>query len=120
MSKKQWHRRRRPRGRKPEETDAAAPPCPICSKPLRDISSAIVHKESSQPAHFECVLQSLRESMELEPNEKICYLGKGSFGVIQLRNANSPLRFFIRKRIQYEDLDAKPDWRADIVKDQLG
>jgi len=116
MSKKQWHRRRRPRGRRLQAPDPSIPPCPICDKPLRDISSAILHKDSGQPAHFDCVLKSLRESIELLPNEKLCYLGKGSFGVIQQRNANSPMRFFIRKRIQYENLEAKPDWRRDIVK----
>jgi hypothetical protein len=119
MSKKQWQRRRRPRDRGPQAPDLNLPPCPICSKPLQEIYSAIQHKETSQPAHFECVLKSLRESAELQPNEKICYLGKGSFGVIQLRNANSPMRFFIRKRIQYEALDQKPDWRNGIVKGYL-
>lgn len=119
MSKKQWNRRRRSHDRKPQPAAVDTPPCPICSKPLRFINSAIMHNETNQAAHFDCVLKSIRQTVDLQPNEKICYLGKGSFGVIQLRNPNSPMRFFIRQRIQYEAPDNKPEWRNDIIKDLI-
>ncbi len=102
-------RRRRDRVR-----EDALTMCPICQKPVRDLYSAITHQGSESPAHFNCILKVLRENTELFPHEKICYLGSGSFGVIQFRNINSPIRFFIRKRIQYEPADLIPDWRKKL------
>ena len=90
------------------------PICPKCNKPVRDLHSAITHQESEKPAHFDCILKILKENTEIYPHEKICYLGNGSFGVLQFRNSNNSLRFFIRKRIQYEPPNSIPDWRKKI------
>ena len=101
------HRRRRPHVK--PATDFSM--CPVCEKAVRDLSSAITHRGTGQPAHFDCILRLLREENPLAENEKICYLGKGSFGIVQFRGNATPMRFLIRKRIQYEELDATPDWR---------
>jgi len=85
--------------------------CPICEKAVRDLASAITHRDTGNPAHFDCILKILRDQHSLSENEKICYLGKGSFGIVQFRANASPMRFFIRQRIQYEDLETVPDWR---------
>ncbi len=105
------------RRRGDDRCNANIPLCPICHKPVRDLYSAITHRESGNPAHFDCILKILRESSDLLLHEKICYLGKGSFGIIQQRNSNSPSRFFIRKRIQYEPTDILPDWRKRLLED---
>lgn len=81
------------------------PMCPICSKPIRDESTAITSREGNEASHFDCVLAELRKNEELQPNEKICYLGKGSFGIVSIRSSSGPIRFLIRKRIQYEKTD---------------
>lgn len=102
------HRRRR------QETRSEVPAslCPICQKPVRELSSAIGYRETGEPAHFDCVLRLLRDEHHPGENEKICYLGNGSFGIVQFRGSSgSPLRFFVRKRIQYEKTDSVPDWR---------
>jgi hypothetical protein len=78
---------------------------------VRDLSSAITHKESGDPAHFDCILKTLRGVLVVQQNEKICYLGKGSFGIVQFRQNSGPMRFLIRKRIQYEDTEQVPEWR---------
>jgi hypothetical protein len=91
--------------------------CPVCEKAVRDLSSAITHRDTGNPAHFDCILKILREENSLSESEKICYLGKGSFGIVQFRSNGSPLRFLIRKRIQYEDLDMIPDWRKIPARD---
>jgi hypothetical protein len=56
----------------------------------------------------------LTEREDLENGEKICYLGNGSFGIVQQRVSGHPLRFFIRKRIQYEPKDAQLSWRTNL------
>jgi len=53
----------------------------------------------------------LRDAYNVPQNEKVCYLGKGCFGIVQFRPNSSPLRFIIRQRIQYEENDAVPQWR---------
>jgi hypothetical protein len=57
------------------------------------------------------VLKTLRDAYKVPQNEKICYLGKGCFGIVQFRSNSSPLRFIIRQRIQYEETDPVPQWR---------
>jgi len=91
-----------------------APVCPLCQKPVRDLYSAITHQNSNQPAHFDCILKMLRDINELTDGEKICYLGNGSFGIIQFRNAAGKPRFFIRKRLNYEETDPVPEWRKKL------
>ena len=104
-----YHHRRRRHHPRPE---VEYPLCPICQKPVRELASAIAHQETQAPTHFDCILRILREENSLSENEKICYLGNGSFGIVQFRNLpGSPARFFVRKRIQYEKTDPMPDWR---------
>ena len=87
------------------------PICPICKKPIRDESTTIANSEENAANHFDCVLAELRKSEDLQPNEKICYLGKGSFGIISVRSSGGPIRFLIRKRIQYDKKDQASQWQ---------
>ena len=108
-------------GRAPEvvlppwpELPLVFPDCPVCGKSVRDLPSALTHRVAGKPAHFDCVVQELRESNEVAPQEKICYLGGGSFGIIELRPAGGPSRFVIRKRIQYEEKEKPQEWKKTL------
>ena len=90
------------------------PQCPICGKSIRDLYSAVNYAKTNTPAHFDCIVKELKETNDLRPDEKICYLGDGSFGIVQFRGPDSPIRFFIRKRIQYESKEEKPEWRQNL------
>jgi len=103
------HRRRG--NRRPNKPEIDFPLCPLCQKAVRDLASAITHKESGAPAHFDCILKTLRGVHAVQQNEKICYLGKGSFGIVQFRQNSGPMRFLIRQRFQYEDTERVPEWR---------
>ena len=92
------------------------PLCPLCQKPVQDLYSAITHRDSGAPAHFDCILENLRAANEMAPSEKLCYLGGGSFGIIQYRTAQGPMRFLIRKRIQYEAGESIPEWRRSLPR----
>lgn len=85
------------------------PVCALCDKPIIVINQAIKHKESGKPAHFDCIVRMLRETMRPGPNEKIAYLGGGSFGVIEERNQHGRIRFTIRERLQYEERKRRLD-----------
>ena len=104
-----YHHRRR----SPERPEVSYPLCPVCQRPVRELASAIAHRETGGPAHFDCILKVLREEHRPAENEKICYLGNGSFGVVQFR---APMRFFVRKRVQYEKTDPPPEWRKAIPR----
>ena len=110
------HRHRRPES-KDNQAEVQYPLCPLCQKPVRELASAIAHRETGAPVHFDCVLKALREEHNPGENEKICYLGNGSFGVVQFRGG-SPMRFFVRKRIQYEKTDSLPEWRRQSWRGQ--
>lgn len=89
-------------------------PCPICGKPVRMLYSAILYENSDTPAHFDCIVKSIRETYDVSPREKICYLGSGSFGIIQMRDVGSQIPFLIRKRIQYENQEKTREWRKKL------
>jgi len=108
-----------PRGERPRDGEARPehavvfPDCPICKQAVRDLTSALTHRETRQPAHFDCIMRELRDSNELGPQEKICYLGGGSFGILESRPG--PGRFAIRKRIQYEEKEAVQEWKKPLL-----
>lgn len=89
---------------------AALPQCPLCNKPIRDNRATIIYRVTKTPAHFDCILKDIQGMEKLDANEKLCYLGKGSFGILSFRNTASPVRFIIRKRIQYEDQERSVDY----------
>lgn len=75
--------------------------------------TAIAQATSGEPEHFDCVLREISEHEELEPKEKVCYLGNGAFGILRFKQGG-PVRFAIRKRIQYENSEKDVAWRKRI------
>jgi hypothetical protein len=106
----------RPAEQRPQrrEPPLVFPDCPLCGKPVRELSSALTHRVSRQPAHFDCIVRELRDSTEIGPEEKLCYLGGGSFGVLEFRPAGAASRFVIKKRIQYEEKETPQDWKKPL------
>jgi len=102
-----------PRPERPENP-VVYPDCPICGKSVRELASALTHRASRQPAHFDCIMRELRDSNEMAPQEKLCYLGGGSFGILELRPQGAPSRFVIRKRIQYEEKETPQEWKKQL------
>jgi hypothetical protein len=90
------------------------PDCPICGKSVRELSSALTHRVSRQPAHFDCIMRELRDSNEMAPQEKLCYLGGGTFGILEFRAQGASSRFVIRKRIQYEEKETPQEWKKQL------
>ena len=121
MAQRRNNRRgpRRPSQQGSEERSMKEPewetPCPICGNKILEISSAITDRITGDPAHFECIMKKIAEEEEIGPDERVCYLGNGSFGIIQQRNTNQ-MKFFIRKRIQYEDKETVKEWRRGLVR----
>jgi len=90
------------------------PQCPVCSRPVRDMAAAIAYRSNGQPCHFDCVLTELRQTERLESEEKLCYLGRGAFGVVVFRGSGAPIRYLVKRRIQYEDRDKPREWQKKL------
>jgi hypothetical protein len=86
-------------------------PCPVCGEPVRELASALTHRQSGQPAHFDCIVKELREANPLGPQERLCYLGGGAFGVLTWRVEGNPASFVIKRRIPYEDPNVPREWK---------
>ena len=94
--------------------------CPVCDKSVENLYTAIACGEDGLPAHFDCILSMLSGREELSVGERVCYLGGGSFGVIQVRSTGrqrdrrSSGGLFIRKRIEFEKVNSPPEWRQAL------
>ena len=85
--------------------------CPVCEKSIRDVYSAVAYGQNQEAAHFECVLEAIRAERALGQNEKVCYLGAGTFAVIRVGGSGG---FTVAERIRYEDDSDRPQWRRDL------
>lgn len=90
--------------------------CPICGKPIKDITSALSLAGEGVPAHFDCVLDSIREKENLAPGETVIYLGKGDFGVVNDESYKQGKLEILRK-IAYEQLENREEWRHKMRQD---
>lgn len=90
--------------------------CPLCAKPVQDLYTAIAYGESQAPAHFDCIVSLLGEREEVREDARLCYLGGGSFGIVQMQPAARPgdRTLLIHKRIEVEEKDAAPAWREKL------
>lgn len=97
-----------------QEAARDMPACPLCGKPVYDLSTAIAAaRETGDPAHFDCVLERVAASETLVPGEKLVYLGSGAFGVVEFKD-KSESHFSVKRRIQWEKEGEKKDWRKGL------
>jgi hypothetical protein len=97
-----------------QEAAHDTPSCPLCGKPVYDLSTALAAgREAGDPAHFDCVLERVAASENLASGEKIVYLGSGAFGVVEFKDKNES-HFAVKRRIQWEKEGEKKDWRKGL------
>ena len=64
---------------------------------------------------FPLAVRELRESNDLAPQEKLCYLGGGCFGILEFKSPAGPTRFVIKRRFQYEEKETPADWKKQLL-----
>lgn len=119
MAQNNQNRNKRRRHSNFRRSDMPVYQCPFCGENIRELSTAIARREDGAPSHFDCVVKVLQTTEELQNDERIWYLGNGSFGVVKERPNSRNNRFFVRKRIQYEDNEKKLEWRKNISEEIL-
>ena len=97
-----------------QEVKAREVICPICNQPITEIASAIADKKTGKPAHFDCILNSVKSTEKVGENEKISYIGQGRFAVLYFENPRDQRHFTIKKIIEYENKDQKAEWRDEL------
>ncbi len=109
------HRRRgKPAGEPaPQRPALPTPACPVCQKPIRELASALSYRQTGSPAHFDCILKELREENEVLPQEKLCYLGGGTFAILTFKGGGN--KFAIRKKIPYEHKETVQEWKKALL-----
>ncbi|MCQ2591844.1 MAG: hypothetical protein MJ188_03590 [Treponema sp.] len=88
--------------------------CDKCGQPITDVATAMNDKKSGKPVHFDCVFAEVEKNEKLGPNEKVAYIGQGRFGVLSYENIRDQRHFTIKKIIEWENRDEKPEWRDEI------
>ncbi|AEV28349.1 hypothetical protein SpiGrapes_0494 [Sphaerochaeta pleomorpha str. Grapes] len=73
--------------------------CPICNKTIENIAEAFT-SESGGHSHFDCVLKKIAESETLAENQKVSYIGRGTFAVVEPKEGGG---FTFVKRIVWEN-----------------
>ncbi|MGB4405487.1 MAG: hypothetical protein WBI82_01340 [Sphaerochaeta sp.] len=72
--------------------------CPLCGKVIENIASALIHPDGGF-CHFDCVLEKLAKDESLTEKQKISYIGKGTFAVVEETDGTG---FSFIKRIIWE------------------
>ncbi|MCR4790000.1 MAG: hypothetical protein K5839_02855 [Treponemataceae bacterium] len=127
-SNKKWKHSKNSNANKKEKLQAKAEPevpyekvqfkvvnCAYCGKPIEELATAMGSKEKGEPVHFDCVLDKLKESEKLLPDESIAYIGQGRFGVVTYPDPKDQIHFNIRRIIEWEERDNPMEWRQEIA-----
>lgn len=78
------------------------PLCAICNKPIETIADAISEPDGGY-SHFDCVLDKIREQEHVTDDEKLSYIGHGSFAVF-IKDKEG--KYVIKTRIPYESKES--------------
>jgi len=73
------------------------PVCKICGKPIETIADSISEPNGGY-SHFSCVITKIEKDEKITDKQKVSYLGRGAFGVIETIDGH----FSILKTINYE------------------
>ncbi len=117
-----------PRGRRRSEMYVKMPdpvpdrdydPCPVCGGEIKDPFTAIAHGRTRRPAHLECIVEELSETENVGTDQRIAYIGRGRFGVIDKEPVveEGKKRLSIRRIIEYEsdsEHEQQPPWRKEL------
>lgn len=85
--------------------------CAVCGTPIESISEAISWREEGKYVHFDCMLDVLKDEYHPAEDEKISYIGRGTFAVVRIKPEGG---FEIVERIEVENQKTLDDFRAYV------
>lgn len=92
-------------------------PCGLSGEEIDDIVTAIAHPHTGKPVRFESVIRTLldQEQEELGEDERLAYIGKGTFGIVRVEKKGGRPELTVRKYFHYEDTHEKHRWRRELA-----
>ena len=101
-ARKLQNKKKRPRNFVPYAViKAESTVCPICEKKIENMADTITDRRTGQPAHFVCVHDSLMKTLSLRDNQRLSYMGSGTFAVIEDVNEEGKTKFKIKEKFEY-------------------
>lgn len=88
--------------------------CPICGELITDLPSSLTGRESGQPVHFECAMADASKQMNIGENEKICYIGHGTFALLHFDNPRDMRHFRMVKKVEWEEQAKTYEWKEKV------
>ena len=102
LARKLQNKKKRPRNFVPYTViKAESTVCPICEKKIENMADTITDRRTGQPAHFVCVHDSLMKTLSLRDNQRLSYMGSGTFAVIEDVNEEGKTKFKIKEKFEY-------------------
>jgi hypothetical protein len=92
-----------------------SPDCPVCGKPIKDITSALTDRLTGTPVHFDCIITRIVENERMEKGDTVTYIGGGRFGIVNFANPQDTRNFTIKKIIEWEDKGNRAEWRQNVA-----
>ncbi len=90
-------------------------PCSLSGKEIENIFIAVAHRDTGKPVNFDAVVDFLRNSEHIKPEQDLIYVGAGCFGVYEEQEENGLKQKVQINKIVYEDNHHKPDWRRELA-----
>ena len=91
-----------------------APECPCCGKPIRDIASALSDRGTGEAVHFDCIISRISQEEVLDKGDFVSYIGGGRFGIVRFNNPGDGKKFTIKKILEWENKEDRPEWRSSV------
>ena len=60
-------------------------------------------------------IETYRKNEKIETGDKITYIGQGRFGIVHFASPGDTKHFSIKKIIDWEEKDKKPEWRNEMA-----
>lgn len=91
-------------------------PCPVSGEEIDDIVTAITDPTTGRPSRFDSVIEKLAARETLKEDERIAYIGRGTFGIVAMeKGENNRPHLVVRKRIEYETGgNESAEWRKEL------
>lgn len=90
--------------------------CDKCGQVITDLSTALMDRTTQKPIHFDCVLKELNQQETLAEGDRLTYIGKGRFGIVNFPNIHDMKHFTIKKIIEWENRETKGEWRNQMAE----
>ncbi len=90
-----------------ESRPEVAVTCQLCEQVIENPSQAFTQEDGV--VHFDCILDRVNFGVELTENQKICYVGRGEFGLCEFKNSRHTGSFTILQRFTLESLEDRKE-----------